>query len=182
MWYVPAQVLYWSGKCYGREICYFCNERIFKTEVTFKFLWDSIRSASLNSSNFYFYFINNRSIYLYNSHYSIPTLASISCTRLCRASNFYAIVLVSTLSVRTCCYSLCVSVFCVFLLLSISLRTLVSSFCTDFLVSWIFIVSTDSSVSFSERTMPTWERWYLISVNMSLSLFYYSFTGSLTYL
>ena len=104
---------------------------------------------------------------------SIPTLLSISMTLLCSASNFYAIVFVSTLSVLTCPCSLCVSVFCVLLARSISALTLASSFCTDFLVSAIFMVSTVSSVSFSPRIIVTCCRWYLISVRISDSLFYF---------
>jgi len=102
----------------------------------------------------------------------MPTLASISTTRLYSASSFYAIVLVSVLSVRIYPYNLYVSDAYVFLARSMSIRRRPSSFWTDFLVSAIFIVKTVSSVSFSPRIIVTWDLWYLISVNMSESLFY----------
>lgn len=103
---------------------------------------------------------------------SIPTFPSISTTRLCSASSFYAMVFVSVLSVRICPCRRCVSCCCVFRALSMSVRTRASSFCTDFLVSAIFMLRTVSSVSFSPRIIVTCDRWYLISVRMSESLFY----------
>ena len=79
---------------------------------------------------------------------------------------------VSVLRVRICPCKRCVSYCCVLLALSMSMRTLFSSFCTDFLVSAIFIFRTVSSVSFSPLIIVTCDLWYLISVRMSESLFY----------